>query len=202
MCLTPSNRLTMAFNAASVAAEIVRAEFPGKRVEIIDTRIAARAQGFIAVQAARAAAKGGSLEQVVATARDVRRRVGLVVAVDTLEYLVRRGRVGLAANLLGSLLQVKPLLTLDEDGAVACIARRRTKRVALQYMIGYVAARTDGHSALQLAVMQADAPQEAQQLQQLALQSWPSAEVVVTDFTPVMGGHTGPGLIGLAFYYE
>ncbi len=126
----------------------------------------------------------------------------MVATVDTLEYLVRGGRVSLAAGLLGDLLQVKPILAIQDDGTAACIARRRTRRAALEYMLRYVAGRTDGHRALQLAVMQADAPQEAQEFQRVVAQSWPTATVVVTDFTPVMGGHTGPGLIGLAYCYE
>ncbi|MGQ9681386.1 MAG: DegV family protein [Anaerolineae bacterium] len=202
VCLTPSSRLTMAFNAASWAAQMARPVFSGKRVAIVDTRIAACAQGFVALQAARVAAGGASVAQVVATAEAARQRVGLVATVDTLEYLVRGGRVSLAAGLLGNLLQVKPLLTIESDGTATCIARKRTTRAALDYMLEYVADRTHGRSALQLTVMQADAPQEAAELKRLLLQAWPTAEVVVTDFTPVMGGHTGPGLIGLAFYYE
>ena len=165
VCLTPSSRLTMAFAAASVAARTVQAEFPGRRAEVIDTRMAACAQGFVAVQAARAAAQGASLERVVATAHAVRQRVGLVASVDSLEYLVRGGRVSLAAGLLGGLLQVKPLLTIADDGTATCIGRRRTRRALFRFMIEYVAARTDARPGLQLAVMQADAPQEALQLQ-------------------------------------
>lgn len=202
VCLTPSSRLTMAFGAATMAARLVQAEFPGKRVITIDTRTAACAQGFVVMQTARVAMQGHSLEQVVATAREACQRVGLIAAVDTLEYLARGGRVGAAANLLGSLLQVKPLLVIQNDGTAACIARRRTKRAALAYMVAYVVARMNGHRPLQLAVMQADASQEAIELQRLAAQSWPTVEIPITDFTPVMGGHTGPGLIGLAFHYE
>ena len=202
VCLTPSSRLTTAFNAAVLAAEMARALWPDKRLEVVDTRIAARAQGYVASQAARTAAAGASMEQVVATARATRQRVGLVATVETLDYLVRGGRVSLAAGLLGNLLQVKPLLTIDSDGAAICIARRRSTRAALEYMIEHVAASTRGCSALDLAVMQAGAPQEAAELEEMVQQAWPAAEVVVTDFTPVMGGHTGPGLIGLAFHYE
>ena len=202
VCLTPSSRLTTAFNAAVLAAEMAQALWPGKQLEVVDTKTAARAQGYVASQAARTAAEGASLEQVVATARATRRRVGLVATVETLEYLVRGGRVSLAAGLLGNLLQVKPLLTIDSDGAAICIARRRSTQAALEYMIQHVADSTHGCSVLDLAVMQADAPQEAALLEEMARQAWPTAEVVVTDFTPVMGGHTGPGLIGLAFHYE
>ena len=202
VCLTPSSRLTMAHSAARLAAEMAVAAFPDRRVEVVDTRIAAYAQGFVALRAAQAAAEGASLEQVVAVAEEARQRVGLVGTVDTLEYLVRGGRVSLAAGLLGNLLQVKPLLTIESDGTATCIARKRTTRAALESMIEYVAERANGRPALRLAVMQAAAPLEALELKQLALQAWPTAEVVVTDFTPVMGGHTGPGLIGLAFYCE
>lgn len=202
VCLTLSSRLTMAFTAASLAAATMRAEFPPQPVEVVDTRTAARAEGFVALKAARAAAEGASMEEVVAAAQSARERVGLVATVDTLEYLVRGGRVNLAVGFLGDLLQVKPLLTIQGDGTATCIARKRTRRAALEYMIQYVAERLDSHTRLELAVMHADAAEEASELQKRAAEVWPEAEVAITDFTAVMGGHTGPGLIGLAYYYE
>jgi len=202
VCLTLSSRLTMAFAAASLAAATMRAEFPSQPVEVVDTRTAARAEGFVALKAAQAAAHGASMEEVVAAAQSARERVGLVATVDTLEYLVRGGRVNLAVGLLGDLLQVKPLLTIQSDGTATCIARRRTRRAALEYMVQYVAERLNNHTRLEVAVMHADAAEEALELQKRAVEVWPEAEVAITDFTAVMGGHTGPGLIGLAYYYE
>ena len=202
VCLALSSRLSMGFSSAEDAAELVRVEFPGRKIVVVDTCTAACAEGFIAIRAAELAAEGRSVEEIVATALAMRSRVGLVATVGTLEYLMRSGRVGLAASTLGSLLRVKPLLTIKEDGTAALLARVRTNGAALEYMVNYVAARTAGSRRVQLAVMQADAAQGATQLRRLAKQRWPSAEIVVTDFTPVMGAHTGPGLIGLAYHHE
>lgn len=200
--LALSGRLSMGYGAARDAAELLRCEFPDRRIEVIDTRTAASAEGFIALRAARLAAAGRPVDEIVATALAMRRRVGLVATVGTLEYLVRGGRVGHLAGALGSLLQVKPLLTIQEDGSAALLARVRTNGAALEQMIEYVAAKTAGSPRVQLAVMQADAGQEALRLRRLAESRWPSAEIVFTDFTPVMGAHTGPGLVGLAYCFD
>jgi len=202
ICLTLSSRLSMGFSSASHAAELARTEFPGRRIEVIDTRTATRAEGFIALEAARLAAEGRPLEEIVARAHAMRSRVGLVAAVATLEYLARSGRVAPLVSMVGNLLQVKPVVTIQEDGTATLVARVRTNGAALEYMIKHVAARAEGCQHLQLAVLQADSPQEAAQLRRLAAERWPSAEIEMSDFTPVMGAHTGPGLIGLAYHCE
>ncbi len=200
-CLTLASRLSMGYNAARIAAENMQAACPQRTVvEVMDTRMATRAEGFVVVEAARAAAAGCSLEQVLAAARAARARVGLIAMVGTLEYLARGGRVPSAVSLVGNALQVKPLLTIKDDGSAVCVARRRSVASSLQYMIEFVAGCTHGAPPALVAAMHADAPEEAAELKEMAARAWPQAAVWVTDFTPVMGGHTGPGLAGLAYY--
>ena len=101
-----------------------------------------------------------------------------------------------------SLLRIKPILSLDDEGSVVLIGRVHGERHALQSIVDYVARRTDGHDCLQLAVMEADAREQAAELRELALQKMQPVETFDSEFTPVMGVHTGPGLVGLGYCYE
>jgi fatty acid kinase fatty acid binding subunit len=197
-----SSKLSTAYATALQAAEIARAEYPGREIEVLDTLEGAIAEGFVAREAARAAAEGRPLQEVAQRARDAMPRTAIVVAMATLEYLARGGRIGKVAYWMGSLINVRPLITLDAEGVAAPVARARGAEHALQTMIDWVAARVDGRDRLSLAVMEADAPEASARLHDMAIQRMHPAEIFHSDFTPVMGVHTGPGLVGLGYYYQ
>ena len=197
-----SSRLSTAFNAALQAAEMASVEFPDRAIEVLDSRQGAISEGFIAMAAARAAAKDRPLDAVAQCARDAMSRTGVVVSLATLEYLARGGRIGKAAYLMGSLINVRPLITLDAEGVAAPVAKARGENRALASMVDWVAESVRGREALTLAVMEAGAAGAAAQLRDLAVRRLHPAEIFHSDFTPVMGVHTGPGLVGLGCYYE
>lgn len=196
-----SSKLSSAYNTANQAAERVRDEFPDRLVEVLDSRLAAISQGFVTIAAARAAAEGKSLFDVMQVAREASKRTGLAATLETLEYLARGGRIGKAAYMLGSLIQVKPILTLADE-EVKPLCRVRGENNALQVIVDYVARQVEGSRVLHLAVMEADAPEKAARLQELALQQLQPVEIFHSEFTPVMGVHTGPGLVGLGYFNE
>jgi DegV family protein with EDD domain len=197
-----SSKLSTAYDSSCQAAEMVSTEFPSCPVEVLDSRQGAISQGFIAIAAARAAAADLQLEEVTQRARAAMPRSGIVVSLATLEYLARGGRIGKAAYWVGSLINLHPLITLDSDGVAAPVARVRGESRAREVMVDWVVRNVRGHSGVSLAVMEADAPEAADRLRELALQKMQPEEVFHSDFTPVMGVHTGPGLVGLGYYFE
>lgn len=197
-----SSKLSSCYDIACLAAEKVRAEYPDRAIEILDTRKAAICEGFIAYIAARAAAEGKPLAEVVKAARAANPRTNLVATLETLEYLARGGRVGKATYMLGSMINIKPILTIDQEGTVNPVSKVRTESHALQTMLDYVAQKVKGCRKLYLAVLEADAAKQAAKLNELVQQNLQPTEIFQTDFTPVMGVHTGPGLVGLGYYYE
>lgn len=201
LCVALSSELSAGYSVACQAADLVREEFPDRLVEVVDSRQATITQGFIAMAAARAAAEGKPLPEVRRVAEEAKRRTGFAATLETLEYLARGGRIGKAAFMLGSMIKIKPLLAL-EDGVVAPVGRVRGENHALQAIVDYVVQRVEGNRSLYLAIMEADAPEQAAHLQELALQKLQPVEVFHSEFTPVMGVHTGPGLVGLGYYYE
>lgn len=191
-----SSDLSAAYSSAVNAREMV----PEVPIEIVDSRISTMAMGFGVIAAARVASSGGGLEQVVNAAKDIFARVHLFFALDTLDYLRRGGRVNLPAAVIANLLKVKPVLTL-KGGKVVPAARPRTKPKALECLLSLVKERVTD-TPLHAAVMHGDNPDGAEYLKKEMASRFNCAELLVTGFTPVMGAHTGPGLIGIAFYNE
>jgi len=127
-------------------------------------------------------------------------RMNLLATIGTLEYLHQGGRIGGAAALLGAMLQISPVLHVT-DGHVEVFARPRTKAKAIRVMLTEMAKRVDG-DRLHAAVLHADAPEEAEALRQQVAERFDCTELFVAELTPVMGAHTGPGVLGLVFYAD
>ncbi|MEA3345294.1 MAG: DegV family protein [Chloroflexota bacterium] len=194
-----SIHLSRGLSATVETAEEAAQMFDEVPVHVIDSRTAVMAQGFIALEAARAA-QGGGLEAVVARAEEMISRVDLIAMLDTLEYLYRGGRIGRAARLMGSVLNFKPLLFV-KDGVADALERPRTRAKAMQRMLEIVAERVEGLPA-HIAVMHADALEEAKRLHREVAARFHCVELYITEFTPVLGTHAGPGLVGLSFWAE
>lgn len=188
--------LSAAYNSAVNAREMVT----GIPVEIIDSRISTMAMGFSVIEAAKVASRGGSMEQVIKAARDIIAKVQLFFFLDTLDYLRRGGRVNLPAAVIANLLKVKPILTL-KDGKVVPQARPRTRTKAMECLLSLLKEKATD-TPLHIAVMHGDDPDGAEYLKKEISLRYNCAELLVTLFTPVMGAHTGPGLVGIAFYNE
>lgn len=191
-----AERLTTALQVARLAAQEVGQE----RIRIVDSHTAASPEGFVVLAAARAAARGASLDEVVAAAEECSTRVGMVFTMETLEHLHRGGRIGQAATLLGSRLRIQPVLTLM-DAQVRPITIKRQRDQAKAQLLTELKRRAGGRP-LRAAVFHADALQEAQELLEAIRTRFECVESFLAEFTPVMGAHTGPGIIGIGYCLE
>jgi DegV family protein with EDD domain len=191
-----SPKLSATYGAAVAASRLVD-DVP---IRVINCHSAAMGQGFVVLEAARAAAAGSGLETVIGRAKEVASKMHLLATIDTLEYLHRGGRIGGAVALLGTVLQIKPVLYVA-DGHVDVFARPRTKSKAVQIMLQHMAEQADSRP-LHVAILHADALEEAEALRLTIADRFHCDEMYVTELTPVMGAHTGPGVLGVAFYAE
>jgi DegV family protein with EDD domain len=193
---------SMTFEAASAAREMAKEEIPNTTIEVLDSRSVAGALGFIVLEAARAASQGAELTQVAETARNMMGRVNFLAMLDTLYYLARTGRVARAAAWAGSLLSVKPIVEHSPAiGETAPVARPRTKTKAVERMLEVMAQRM-GDSKVHVMVHHADELEEAEKLAAEINSRFSCVELYLTEFTPLMGVHTGPGLLAIAFYAD
>src|SRR4051794_39984503 len=145
LCITVSKQFSAMYDSARQAIELAKAESPDLDVRLFDSRNAAMAQGFVALEAARAAQlPGAAIEEVVARAEEMAGRVQLLAMLDTLSYLARGGRVPRVAAWAAGVLQVKPIVRFQSSG-VHLVARTRTRRRALDPVMETFAAAGDGH---------------------------------------------------------
>jgi DegV family protein with EDD domain len=202
-----SPKFSATYNSAVTASQLVDGPdgHSFDSIRVVNCHTAAMGQGFVVLAAARAAAAGADLEAVVARAQKVAARVNLLATIGTLEYLHRGGRIGGAATLLGTMLQIKPVLYVA-DGHVDVFARPRTLTKALGVMLQQMAERVDGDGhaprSLHVAILHAGEPEKAEALRQRVAEQFDCAELYVTELTPVMGAHTGPGVLVIVFYAE
>ena len=168
------------------------------KVTLVDSKASAMALGFEVLAAARAAEAGASMAELKQLVEKSREHIGVYFAVETLEFLHRGGRIGGAQRFIGSALNLKPILAL-RDGRIDAAERVRTKSKAVDRVLELVAADVRGKSHIRLATVHANAEAEALQLLERAAREVGAVETVVASLSPVVGAHTGPGTVGLAF---
>jgi DegV family protein with EDD domain len=189
-----SAKLSGTYSTAVQAAAML----PQYKITVIDSNATAMALGFVVLAAARTAAAGGSLADAIEAANKAIPRVGVIFTVQTLEYLRRGGRIGGAQAFMGSLLDMKPILEL-RDGRVEPVERVRTKKKAVERVLEMVIAKTAGQRPIRLATLHAAAPEEAAALLALAKERLGADEDILSEVSPTVGTHAGPGTVGLAY---
>ena len=192
-----SSRLSATLNSAAAASQLV----DDVQIRVLDCQTAAMGQGFVVMEAARAAAEGADLETVVARARAVASRIQLLASIDTLEYLHRGGRIGAAARLFGTALNLKPLLAI-KDGMVHPVTKVRSRRKALATLFQLLDEELAGKEGIHMAVLHVAAPEEAARLAEQLVERFHPVEMLHTECGPVVGTHAGPGTVGVVYYSE
>jgi DegV family protein with EDD domain len=163
-------------------------------VRVVDTKAVSMAQGLLVIDVAELAATGADLDELVAHAESLVAKIGVVAMLDTLEHLIKGGRVGGARALLGQVLSIKPLLEL-KDGVVAEAGRQRTRSKALVAIAEVV----KSHAPLKRLALVHGASSEVAALESLVADISTQNPIIVTDMGPVVGTHGGPGIIGLCW---
>jgi DegV family protein with EDD domain len=170
----------------------------GEKIHIVDSQSVAMALGFQAMAVARAIEAGAGLNDAIALAERSHENTGVFFAVDTLEFLHRGGRIGGAQRFLGTMLNMKPILAI-QDGRVEGIERIRTKSKAQDRVLELVMEKVGGRTPVRLATLHANAADEAKTLLERATKELNPVETIFTEVSPTVGTHAGPGTVGLAF---
>ena len=198
VCMTISSELSAAHSTAAEAIRLAETQLPHLSVTLVDSRSAGAAQGLIALDAARSAVSGASMSDVLAR---MERRIGdthFIGCLDTLYYLWRGGRVPKLFMWMGSALKLKPVLRLSA-GRIGMVERPRTGAKALARLTA-LAAESAGRRPVRAAVMHAAEPERGATLAEQLRSRLHIEDLFITEFTPAIGAHTGPGLIACAFH--
>ena len=195
VCVTVASAVSATFQSASGAAGEL-----GRRVHLVDSTNASMAEGFVAIEAARAIRAGDSVEEVVSRAAHVASRTRIFATIDTFEFLKRSGRVRRAQAYAATMLNIKPVFRF-RDGDADGIARPRTRGRALDRIVQETLQEA-GERAIHLAAFHALAEPDAKELVRRLEADGNVVESCVVEATPVIGAHTGPGLVGTAFHCD
>jgi len=191
-----SAKLSGTIDSAMQAKEMVaKAE---TKIAVVDSKSTAMAMGFHVLTAARAAQAGNSLVECQKLAEEAQNHTGVYFVVDTLEFLHRGGRIGGAQAMLGSALNLKPLLEL-RDGRIESVEKIRTKGKAINRMIELVVEKIAGQTPVRLATLHANAEAEAKSALEEAAARLHPVEQILASVSPAIGTHAGPGTVGLAY---
>lgn len=187
-----------AFQAATVAQTMMQEEAPDVHIEVVDTRNVSLCQGWMVIEAARSALAGLSLDLITASVKKMIPITHMLQTADTLKYLYLGGRIGKAQQLAGSVLNIKPIIGMD-DGVIVPLGRAHSRGQAYQQMTDMVA-EVVGQGKAKIAYVHAGAQREVERIKELVEARVHVVESFVAELSPALAVHTGPGTAGLCYY--
>ncbi|MBO1515611.1 DegV family protein [Metabacillus bambusae] len=177
------------------------AQMSAADVTVVDSMFISKALGFQVLEAAKMAKNGSTKEQILQRVEEIRKNTTLYITVDTLDNLVKGGRIGKGKALIGSLLNIKPIASL-QDGVYTPIGKVRSQSQAIKYLVKQFADDVKGKTIKAVGIAHADAFDLASKLKQAIADINPNCPVDISFTTPVISTHTGPGAIGFMFFAE
>jgi DegV family protein with EDD domain len=194
-----TSRGSGAYQAAKVAQSMAQERLPNLRIEVIDTRNVSLCQGWMVIEAARAALAGKSLDDIVNLVKSMIPITHMIQTADTLKYLYMGGRIGRATLLVGTLLNIKPLIGMD-DGEIVPLGQVRSRNRAYQAMVDMVEEAVGPKGKIKIAYVHAGARQEVEKIKQMVEDRLTCVESLIAELSPALAVHSGPGTAGLCYY--
>lgn len=187
-----------AYQSAVIGAEMLQETQPAVRVAVVDTLNVSMCTGWLVIEAARAARAGQPLDAILARVARQIPRTRMLQTADTLRYLYLGGRIGRAAHLVGSLLSIKPIISM-EAGEIVPLGRARSRAKAYQMMVALLEQAVGPGGQIRIAYTHAAALEEVAALRELVEARLTCVETLVAELSPALGVHTGPGTAGLCY---
>lgn len=188
-----------AFQAAKAAQSIASETMPEVHIEVIDTLNASMCHGWMVIEAARAALNGLTLAEIVALITRMISVTQIIQTADTLRYLYMGGRIGKAKQLVGSLLNIKPLISMQE-GTIVPLGQARSRHRAYQMMVEKIEETVGYLGKIKIAYIHAAEPEEIEKIKTLVEARLTCVESLIAELSPALGVHTGPGTAGLCYF--
>jgi len=198
LCFTLSSRLSTLYNMARLAKKEAEKESPRRTIKVFDTGTAAVGEGLIVSAAARAAALGKSLAEIIKIARAVKSKVRVIGLMETIRHVYRTGRIPKFTAQVGSFLRIKPLFGIS-GGIVRLIGLTRSQESGMKRALNMMK-REVGSNPVHVAVAHANEPEAGKRLTEDIASQFNCVELWLTNFSPVMGYATGKGTLAVAFY--
>ena len=188
-----------AFQAAQTAKEMIRELVPDLVVEVVDTLNVSMCHGWMVIEAGREAMQGASLRGVVERVTNLVPVTRMLQTADTLKYLYMGGRIGRAQHLAGSLLNIKPIISM-EDGIIVSLGTARSRNRAYEMMVEKIESVVGINGKIKVAYVHAAALEEVEKIRDKVEERLNPVETIFTELSPALGVHTGPGTAGLCYF--
>lgn len=195
-----SSDMSGTFSTSNLVKNMILENYPNAKIVMIDSRSNCMQAGFAILEAAKAASENKSLDEVVSIAKNVIENSKFIFVPETLEYLKKGGRIGGAAALFGSLLQIKPILTV-EDGKTTVFTKVRTKKKAIDKIVNTVLEQNSKTPIKGLIVHHINCESEGEELANRLKSTLGLDSIKIQSIGPIIGLHVGPGSIGVAYHY-
>jgi DegV family protein with EDD domain len=199
LILAFSSGLSTTCNAACMAAEELMEQYPQRKVLVVDTLCASLGQGLLCWYAAKMRLEGASLEEVRDWAEANKLHLVHWFTVDDLHFLKRGGRISGATAMVGSLLQIKPVLHVDDEGHLISVSKARGRKASIQALAAKVGETAFDPKSQTMFISHGDCLADAEYLAEILKETYGVPEVIINHVGPVIGSHSGPGTLAL-FY--
>lgn len=194
-----SSALSTTYQSAAIAAKDIGEKYPERKIYTVDALCASTGQGMLVYLCAKMADEGRSIEEVRDYAEETKLHICHAFTVDDLVYLKRGGRVSAATALVGGLLNIKPLLHVDNEGHLISIGKARGRKASIAWLAGYIKGRELPESKKIAFICHGDCLEDAELLKKMAMEQYGFEEVIIASTGAVVGAHSGPGT--LAFFF-
>lgn len=197
LCISFSSNLSTTYQSACIAAQEVQAAHPGCKILVADSRAASLGQGLLVYLAVQEKRKGRSLEELHSYVEEMRDHICHWFTVDDLNHLKRGGRVSAAAALVGTMLQMKPVLRVDEEGRLIPMQKVRGRKASIASLLEKMDELAEDASVV--FISHGDCEADARSLEKMIREKYPVKTFVLNYVGPVIGNHSGPGTLALFF---
>lgn len=195
-----SSGMSGTINSARLCERELKEEYPNRRIYCVDTLCASLGEGFIVREAARKQIEGMGLEELVSWIEKYRLNICHWFTVDTFQHLLHGGRVSAVSAVAGTMLNIKPLLHVDEEGTLKVMEKPRGQKLALKAKLERMEQGWNPELGKLVVVGHADCPDVGEELREQVREQFPEAEIILANIGPVIGAHTGPGMSALIYW--
>ena len=195
-----SSGLSSTLQSANLCAQELREEYPERKLIVVDTLCAAVGEAMLVREAARKQQEGLTIEELAAWVEENRLKICHWFTVDSFDHLKHGGRVSAAAAAVGTMLQIKPLLHVDDEGKLRVAEKPRGRKQAIRTQIALMMEGWTPEMGRLVVIGHGRCPDDVEQLRQAVLKEFPDADIRVAYIGPVIGAHTGPGMLALIYW--
>ena len=199
LTLAFSSGLSTTYQSAVIAAEEMRGKYPQRKIHVVDTLCAAHGQGLLVWYACKKRDAGMSLEELTAWCEENKRHICHWVTVDDLHHLKRGGRVSASTAFVGTMLNIKPIICVNDEGKLVNTHKVRGRKAAIEYMAAKLGEQGKDYDNSTVFISHGDCPEDAEQLAALVKEKYGVKDVLIGYVGGVIGSHTGPGVLVLFF---